>query len=126
MVTSAIAQTNFPFKMPFIESTGPVETHARPISGLLRVNAETRIPGTPWKLAFDMGVKLEYGDNHVFAISPWIDEYGQGSTQEEAITDLLASLADFRESIERQSGSMNLADELSETLSNLRILLITG
>ena len=94
--------------------------------GVTRVNSGTYIGHAGWRLALDIGVDLEYGHGFVFAVNRWIDEYGHGNTQQEAITDLLTSLVDFRESLERQSAENALSDELVETLKRLRILLVRG
>jgi hypothetical protein len=92
--------------------------------GVIRVNSGTSIGQAGWRLALDMGVDLEYGRGFVVAANRWIDEYGHGNTDWEAVTDLLTSLVEFRESLERQSGENVLSDELVETLERLRILLV--
>jgi len=92
--------------------------------GVIRVNSGTYIGHAGWRLALDLGVDLEYSRGLVVATNSWIDEYGHGNTLQEAITDLLTSLVDFRESLERQSGESVLSEELVEILERLRILLV--
>ena len=93
-------------------------------TGVTRIRSGTFIRDTGWKLALDIGVDLEYGRGFAVAVNRWIDEYGHGNTQQEAITDLLTSLVEFRESLERQSAESVLSEELVETLEKLRILLV--
>ena len=81
------------------------------------------IGASGWHLALAMGVDLEYTDGYVIATSPWVDEYGYGDTKESAIADLLLSLLELRQSLERQKGESQLSDELAATLDQLNILL---
>ena len=101
------------------------ETKASIHGGATRIRQGTRIAGTNWVLAFDLGIDLEFTERSVVAASPWVNDYGQGPNQFEATQDLLASLADYRESLERRAQQGNLSDDLGETLSRLQILLVT-
>ena len=87
------------------------------------IPAAAAIGASGWHLALDLGVDLEYTDRYVIATSPWVDEYGYGDTKESAIADLLLSLLELRQSLERQKGESELSDELVATLSKLNILL---
>ena len=107
-----------------LEAPSTTETSGRPEMGLTRVNKDTIIGDTGWKLALDMGVALEYALNYVIATNPWIDDYGQGDTEQEATNDLLSSLVDFRESLERQCQDVELSEALAESLYKLQILLV--
>ena len=106
--------------MPTVQS---VETSIGPRSGTLRIPQETPVRGTRWTLATDLGVDLEYDPSGVTAWSPAIDEYGHGANSLEAVHNLLLSLVDFRESLERRNLEGNLSEELSDLLSTLKILL---
>jgi hypothetical protein len=115
------------YTQPYQEPSSDVTTKSSAShigQGVLRVNSGTYIGNAGWKLALDLGVDLEYGRGFVVAVNRWIDEYGHGNTQQEAITDLLTSLVDFRESLERQSNENVLSNELAEILERLRILLV--
>ena len=107
-----------------LEAPKTTGTSGRPEMGLTRVNRDTIIGDTGWKLALDMGVALEYASTYVIATNPWVDDYGQGDTEQEATDDLLSSLVDFRESLERQSQAAELSEVLVESLYKLRILLV--
>ncbi len=87
------------------------------------IPAAAAIGAAGWHLALDLGVDLEYTDRYVIATSPWVDEYGYGDTKESAIADLLLSLLELRQSLERQQGESELSDELVATLSKLKVLL---
>ena len=89
-----------------------------------RVSSGTPIPDSGWKLALDLGVDLEYTDRYVIAANSWVDEYGCGDTKESAIADLLTSLLDLRQSLERQQRESVLAEETRDTLAKLTILLV--
>ena len=52
-----------------------------------------------------------------------MDEYGYGDTKESALADLLLSLLDLYQSLERQKGERELSDELLATLDKLNTLL---
>ena len=82
------------------------------------------IGASGWQLALDLGVDLEYTDRYVIAANSWVDEYGYGDTKESAIANLLLSLLDLRQSLERQQRESRLSDELVETLAKLNILLV--
>ena len=70
-----------------------------------------------------MAVEWQLSDAYVIAVNPWVDEYGHGDSEQEAREDLLMSLAEFRESLERQEVLGGLSDELIEILTKLRGLL---
>ena len=91
--------------------------------GIDRVSKHTPIANTGWKLRFDLGVQLDYTEKTVIATSPWLDDYGVGDSVEDAKLNLLLSLVDLRESLERRDESAQLSDELIEMLSKLRELL---
>ena len=92
--------------------------------GFTRLNKGTLLGNSGWMLDLDLGVDLEAGDTFAVASNSWIDEYGHGDTEFDAITDLLNSLGEFRESLERQRDNNVLSEELNETLENLRMLLV--
>jgi hypothetical protein len=85
--------------------------------------SETPIRGTGWKLAQDLGIDLKYDHGFVIATYVLVDEYGHGASAQQAINDLLTSLVDFRESLERQVAEHSLSSELVGILDKLRILL---
>ena len=87
------------------------------------IPAAAAIGASGWQLAQELAVDLEYADGYVIATSPWVDEYGYGDTKESALADLLLSLLELRQSLERQKGESQLSDELLATLDNLNILL---
>ena len=93
-------------------------------SGITRLPEGTRIVGTGWILAFDLGIDLEFTENSVIAASPWIDDYAQGANQSHAVQNLLISLAEYRESLERRAQRAVLSDELTDTLWKLQSLLV--
>ena len=96
----------------------------RPDRGITRVSKDTSIDDSGWKLALDMGIELEYASTGVIAVSPWIDDYGQGHSQQDAISNLLLSLVEFRESLEERRQQAQLSKELADVLEKLRILLV--
>ena len=88
-----------------------------------KVAAGAPIGASGWKLALDLGVDLEYTDRYVIAANSWVDEYGCGDTKESAIADLLTSLLDLRQSLERQKRESVLAEETRDILAKLTILV---
>ena len=100
-----------------------VETSVGPRLGTLRVPELTPVLGTGWMLATDLRVDLEYGPSGVTAWSPAVDDYGHGGSSFEAVRNLLLSLVDFRESLERRNLEGNLSEELSHLLTILKVLL---
>ena len=110
----------------FDETASPPTTSDFTLSlyrGVDRVRSGEPIGASGWHLALDLGVDLEYTDGYVIATSTWVDEYGYGDTKESAIADLLLSLLELRQSLERQKGESELSDELVATLSKLKVLL---
>ena len=87
------------------------------------IPAAAAIGASGWHLARALTVDLEYADGYVIATSAWVDEYGYGDTKESALADLLLSLLELRQSLERQKRESQLSDELLATLDNLNILL---
>ena len=90
-------------------------------SGL--IPAAAAIGASGWQLTRPLAVELEYADGYVIATSPWVDEYGYGDTKESALADLLLSLLELRQSLERQKGESQLSAELLAILDKLNILL---
>lgn len=88
------------------------------------VTAAAAIGASGWRLARDLAIDLEYADGYVIAVSSEVDEYGYGDTKEQAIADLLLSLLDLRQSLERQQRESRLSEELVATLAKLNILLV--
>ena len=88
------------------------------------VAAAAAIGASGWRLARDLAIDLEYADGYVIATNSWVDEYGYGDTKERAIADLLLSLLDLRQSLERQQRESRLSEELVATLAKLNILLV--
>ena len=126
MVIASTAVNCGPYKAGTESVTPPLvaETVGRPIKGVTRVNKETPIEQTGWKLVLDLGVHLEYNETNVVATSPWVDDYAVGGNEPEAVQNLLLSLVDFRESLERRNEKAQLSDELRDTLEKLRLLLV--
>ena len=93
-----------------------------------KIPAGTVIPsGRRWKLAEDLYVDFrttEKGD--VIASTRQINEYGWGTTREKALHDLLLSLVDFKDSLERRVkyGRVILSDELNLDLIYLKRLFV--
>ena len=87
------------------------------------IPAAATIGASGWQLARELAVELEYADGYVIATSPWVDEYGYGDTKESALADLLLSLLELRQSLERQKGESQLSAELLSTLDKLNTLL---
>ena len=87
------------------------------------IPAAAAIGASGWHLARDLAVELEYADGYVIATSAWGDEYGYGDTKESALADLLLSLLELRQSLERQKLESQLSDELLATRDKLNILL---
>ena len=94
-----------------------------PHKEVVLIPAAAAIGASGWHLARDLAVDLEYADGYVIATSPWVDEYGYGDTKESALADLLLSLLELRQSLERQKGESQLSAELLATRDNLNILL---
>ncbi len=94
------------------------------VKAVAKVAAGATIGASGWKLALDLGVDLEYTDRYVIAANSWVDEYGCGDTKESAIADLLTSLLDLRQSLERQKRESILAEETRDLLAKLTILLV--
>ena len=106
-----------------VATVDSVETPVGPRSGTLRIPQDTPVRGTGWILATDLRVDLEYGASGVTAWSPAIDDYGHGHSSFEAVHNLLLSLVDFGESLERRNLLGDLSEELSDLLSTLKVLL---
>ena len=127
MTTTTIAYTTNTAEL--VRGTGgmatvdSVETSVGPRSGILRVPVDTPVQGTGWTLATDLRVDIEYGPSGVTAWSPAVDDYGHGASSFEAVRNLLLSLVDFRESLERRNLEGNLSEELSDLLTTLKLLL---
>lgn len=81
----------------------------------------TLVAGGPWKITLDVVVELRREGADVVAIYHEVDEYGTGKTHEEAMTDLLLSLVDYRESLEKRE--KRLPTEEQTNLARLRRLL---
>ena len=94
-----------------------------PHKEVVLIPAAAAIGASGWQLSRDLAVDLEYADGYVIATSPWVDEYGYGDTKERALADLLLSLLDLRQSLERQNRESQLSDELLATLDKLNTLL---
>lgn len=93
------------------------------VKAVAKVAAGAPIGASGWKLALDLGVDLEYTDRYVIAANSWVDEYGCGDTKESAIADLLTSLLDLRQSLERQQRENILAEETRDILAKLNVLV---
>lgn len=93
--------------------------------GIQVVPEGTEIEGTPYKLASDMVVEVVVecleDEGPVIARTHLVDEYGIGTSLQEAILDLLASLADYLMSLERRKEQ--LGEPMLLDLKNLRTLL---
>ena len=92
-----------------------------------KVPAGTVIPSTKWKLAEDLYVDFHATeDGAVVALTQKIDEYGDGKTREKALYDLLLTLVDLRDSLERRVkyGKVILSDELNRDLVYLKRLFV--
>ena len=94
-----------------------------PYKEVALIPAAAAIGTSGWQLNRPLAVELEYADGYVIATSTEVDEYGYGDTKESALADLLLSLLDLRQSLERQKGESELSDELLATLDKLNILL---
>lgn len=85
------------------------------------VPQDTIIKGTPFKLASDLVVELLGDESQIIAKVRLVDEYGMGTSPDEAIRDLLTSLADYLSSLERREAQ--IGESLTRDLQNLRTLL---
>jgi hypothetical protein len=74
-----------------------------------------------WKLASPLAVDIRIEEDHFIARVPFLDEYGLGPTSEAALDDLLTSLADYLQSLERREA--RLSDPLKRDIEILRRLL---
>ena len=75
-----------------------------------------------WELATDLTVIVRTSREEVLANTHMtVQEYGVGSTLDEAIQDLLTSLSDYRESLEAREKT--LGKEALEDLKQLRALI---
>jgi len=81
----------------------------------------TLVAGGPWKITLDVVVELRREGADIVAIYHEVDEYGTGKTHEEAMTDLLLSLVDYRASLEKRE--KRLPTEEQTNLARLRLLL---
>ena len=88
------------------------------------IPAAAAIGASGWQLARALAVDLEYAEGYVIATSTEVDEYGYGDTKESALADLLLSLLDLRQSLERQKRESQLSAELVATRDKLNILLM--
>ena len=92
--------------------------------GLAWVGKGHVIVGTPWRLRYDLLVNLAYREPAIIALLHGLDDYGVGASSDEAIDDLLSSIADFLDSLERRvAARAPLSDELRRTLQILQQLL---
>lgn len=75
-----------------------------------------------WELATDLTVSVQASREEVLANTHMtVQEYGVGSTLDEAIQDLLTSLSDYRESLEAREKT--LGKEALKDLGQLRALI---
>jgi len=103
----------------------PGTNRQSPRWGLAWIGKGRLIVGTPWKVDFDLLVDWEYRETAFIAQIRGLDDYGVGTSTDEAIQDLLFSIADFRESLERRvAANASLSDELRRTLQFLQQLLV--
>src|SRR3989304_8651264 len=82
----------------------PGTNRQSPRWGLAWIGKGRLIVGTPWKVDFDLLVDWEYRETAFIAQIRGLDDYGVGTSTDKAIQDLLFSIADFRESLERRGG----------------------
>ena len=83
----------------------------------------TFVPGTKWRLTEDLLVTFHTSELWgVVASDVWIEEYGHGKTKEDAVLDLLLSMVELRESLERRVtyGHRTLSDGLQRELNYLQ------
>jgi hypothetical protein len=87
---------------------------------LRHVPEDIRIIGD-WKLSSSLAVEIRIEDNCFIARVPFLDEYGLGPTSEAALDDLLTSLVDYAQSLERRE--YRLSEPLKRDLESLRKIL---
>ena len=81
----------------------------------------TPVGSSGWRLARDIGVETVQGDTSLIASYPLLDEYGVGPEYESAVQDLLISLVEYRESLQRRQD--RIAAELQRDLAVLETIL---
>ena len=89
--------------------------------GIRVVHAGTPIESTEWKLRSDLVAHVRFDGATVVATNHEVEEYGAGSTVEEAVKDLLASLANYIEALLAQE--YRLDSTLQGHLRALNLLL---
>ena len=91
-----------------------------PGTGLLLIPKKRTWEG--WTLASDLMVEIKTSDQEVLATTfLTVAEYGSGSSMEDAVDDLLTSLSEYRESLERREE--RLGQSAVDDLAKLRKLL---
>ena len=89
---------------------------------LFRTIAQGTLAGqSDWYLAKEIGVEVTYQDTGVIVSYAVVDEYGIGPSLEEAEHDLLVSLVEYRQSLERRES--RLSDELQGDFAILDMIL---
>ena len=77
-----------------------------------------------WELTADLVVEIQTSGEEVLAVSHHltVEEYGEGASVAEAIQDLLASLSEYRESLEEREARLgaSAAADLAELRGILR------
>ena len=111
-------------------SERPIESKQVSVPGADQYTREVSVvtikPGTPagsgpWKTSRHSVAELRREGSKIIAVHYDIDEYGIGETSEEALADLLTSLAEYRASLEKRKGEL-APKELNE-LQRLNELL---
>jgi len=89
--------------------------------GVSVVPQETPVGVESWKMKQDLVVELRIEGARFIALYHEVSEYGIGETEQDALSDLLTSLADYRLSLERREAT--LATREKNDLSRLRELI---
>jgi hypothetical protein len=122
MATCTTSVDHFDTKVVQHEMTS-VGTYQNPT---MCVGIEVLPQGTPvgigsWKMKQDLVVELRIEGAKFIALYHDVSEYGIGETEQDALSDLLTSLADYRLSLERREAT--LAAREKNDLSRLKELI---
>ena len=76
-----------------------------------------------WELTADLVVEIQTSGKKVLAVSHHltVEEYGEGTSVEEAVQDLLTSLSEYRESLEEREA--RLGSSAAEDLAKMRSII---
>jgi hypothetical protein len=102
---------------PYVELCG---THTMGV-GIALVPQGTPVGRESWEIKQDLVTELRLEGSNYIALSHDVSEYGIGETEQDALSDLVTSLADYRASLEKREAT--LATREKNDLARLRDLI---